>query len=130
MVHELGGAGDRTSLIVKSPSASRGTPVRLELEAVALAAGPQKRVAKTLCPPLVPMPLPPASSKPRPTRRIRPSTFTVAVRSAILQIWPGGEMPRTVFGEAVIVDPLTVTLEIGSTPMPPLNRTSVSSLSS
>ena len=125
MVHGLGGAGDRTSLIVKSPSASSGTPVELELEAVALEAGPQKRVAKTLCPPFVPMPLPPASSKPRPDRRICPSTFTVAVRSPILQIWPGGGTPRTVFGEAVVVDPLTVTLEIGSTPMPPLNRTSV-----
>lgn len=130
MVHGLGGAGDRTSLIVKSPSASRGTPVILELEAVALAAGPQKRVAKTLCPPFVPMPLPPRSSKPCPNTRIRPSTLTVALRSAILQIWPAGETPRTIFGEAVVVVPLTVTLEIGSTPMPPLNCTSVSSLSS
>ena len=57
MLQGLGGCGDRTSLIVKLPSASRGTPVVLQLEALALAAGPQKRVAKTLCPPLVPIPL-------------------------------------------------------------------------
>ena len=41
----LGGAGDRTpSLMAKAPSTVRATPD--ELEAVALAAGPQKSVAK------------------------------------------------------------------------------------
>lgn len=60
------GKGERTSSIVKSPSESSATPVRFELKAVALAAGPQNNVAKTLCPPFVPIPFPPANNRPRP----------------------------------------------------------------
>jgi len=50
----FGGAGNRTSSMVKPPLASRVTPVWVEPEAVALAAGPQKSVAKTFSPALVP----------------------------------------------------------------------------
>ena len=62
-MHGLGGAGVRTSsLMAKAPSTVRVTPAGLELEAVALAAGPQKSVAKMLAAPLVPMPLPPQNT--------------------------------------------------------------------
>src|SRR5215469_8901837 len=121
----FGGNGDRTSSIVKSPSGSRATPTGLELKGVALAGGPQNNVAKTLKPAVVPMPSPPAKSSPRPRTRMRPSVLAFASRSAIRQICPGGFMPRTTLGWAVTVDPLTMTLEIGSTPIPPLNLTSV-----
>src|SRR5207248_6144884 len=43
-----GGAGDRTSSILKSPLPSSATPAGFELWAVAVAAGPQNRVACTL----------------------------------------------------------------------------------
>src|SRR5271156_2559423 len=56
-----------------------------------------------------------------------PSVLTSASRPAITQIWPAGETPRTTLAVAVVVGGvvvLTTTLEIGSTPMPPLNFTS------
>jgi len=77
----FGGAGVSTSSILKSPSDSRATPDELVLLALAVAAGPQKSVAKTLCPPFVPMPLPPARSRPRPRTRMCPSISTSASRS-------------------------------------------------
>src|SRR5882757_4365006 len=52
--------------------------------------------------------------------------LTFARRFAITQIWPAGAIPRTVFAVAVVtggVAALTATLEIGFTPMPPLNLT-------
>lgn len=67
---EVGGGGDKTSLILKSPSASSAT--RFELLAIAVLAGPQNRVAKTLAPALVPIPLPAARSRPRPLTLMRP----------------------------------------------------------
>src|SRR5437870_8032454 len=70
------------------------------------------------------MPFPPASSRPRPSTLIRPSVFTSALRAAILQIWPGGWVPRTMFRfttSAVVA--VTTPLETGSTPIPPSNLT-------
>src|SRR5438046_5554823 len=61
---------------------------------------------------------PPASSRPRPSTLIRPSVFTSALRAAILQIWPGGWVPRTMFRfttSAVVAVP--TPLETGSTPI-------------
>src|SRR2546425_6170479 len=97
----FGGAGDRKSSIRKSPLASSGTPcmpaVTSSLSVLCKVKVPsgatQISVAKTLCPAFVPMLLPPASSKPRPRTLMRPSTFTSALRSAIVQIWPGGGDP-------------------------------------
>src|SRR3989442_7324118 len=76
---------------------------------------------------------PPARSRPRPSTLIRPSVFTSALRAAILQIWPGGGVPRTKlrFTASVVsgcwfaggggITPL----ETGSTPIPPSNLTRV-----
>src|SRR2546430_10329475 len=123
-VQGAGGGGVSKSSIRKLPLASRATPVGLELWAVAVAAGPQKSVAKTRCPPVVPIALPPVRSSPRPSRWMRPPTSTVARRREICQGKPPGETPRTTLRAALPVD---VTPDAGSTPMPPANGTSESS---
>ena len=56
--------------------------------------------------------------------------ITVALRSAIRQIWPGGFTPRTTLALTVVVVPLTTTLEIGSAPIAPLNLASAGSAES
>ncbi len=78
LVQGLGGAGLSESSMRKSPSEARGTPAAGVECAVALAAGPQKSVACTLWPALVPIPFPPARSNPRPFTSTRPSVRIVA----------------------------------------------------
>src|SRR6266404_2435215 len=124
LVHGAGGGGVSKSSIRKLPLASRATPVTLELWAVAVAASPQKSVARTRCPPVVPIALPPVRSSPRPSRWMRPSTSTVARRREICHGKPPGETPRTMLRAAL---PVEVTPDAGSTPMPPSNVASVSS---
>src|SRR5882762_10442519 len=124
LVHGAGGGGVSKSSIRKLPLASKATPVAFELWAVAVVAGPQKSVAKTRCPPVVPIALPPVRSSPRPSRWMRPPTSTVLLRREICQGKPPGETPRTMLRAALPVD---VTPDAGSTPMPPSNVTSVSS---
>jgi hypothetical protein len=69
---EFEGAGERISSIVKSPSAASATACVLWTVNDPLGSGPQISVAKTLCLPFVPIALPPASSRPRPSTWIRP----------------------------------------------------------
>jgi hypothetical protein len=80
------GAGERVSSIVKSPSAASATALATGVLWTVngpLGSVPQISVAKTLCPPFVPIALPPARSRPRPSTWIRPSTFTSALRARI-----------------------------------------------
>src|SRR5262245_38337182 len=86
------GRGERTSSIRKSPLGCRGTSTE------SLATPPQNRRARTLWLPLVPIPLPPANSRPRPSTEIRPSVFTSAVSRAITHGMPAGLTPCTMFG--------------------------------
>jgi hypothetical protein len=59
-----------------------------------------------------------------------PSTFTRALRSAIVQICPGGLTVRTVLrftsGKVPVTLAFPAALETGMTPIPPLNFTRVS----
>src|SRR5437764_277709 len=74
------------------------------------------------------MPLPPASRRPLPRTLMRPSNVTVARRSAIVQICPGGWTPRTMLRlTTVAVAAVPCPDETGMTPIPPLNFTRVSS---
>src|SRR6476620_2091468 len=59
-----------------------------------------------------------------------PFALTLASRSAITQIWPAGNTPRTIFRFTVTDGPVTqaaggagqpLTVETGMTPIPPLN---------
>ena len=76
-----GGAGTSTSSIRKSPLGASATPAPIVLCSVKGASASQISVAKTLASPLKPIWLPPPSSRPRPLTRIRPSTFTSALRA-------------------------------------------------
>src|SRR5262249_31550256 len=67
---------------------------------------------------------------PFPLTVIFPFALTLASRSAITQIWPAGDTPRTIFRFTVTGEPVThgagnagqlITDETGMTPMPPLN---------
>src|SRR6267378_2225418 len=128
-----GGSGSSTPSIRKSPLGSSGTTGSV-LCNVNGAVASQISVARTLWPALPPMPLPPASSRPRPLTLMLPSIFTSALRSAIVHSWPGGWTPRTMFRFtlstvcAVASGGATATpAETGMTPIPPLNFTRESS---
>src|SRR2546425_12971090 len=100
--HGLGGVAPgvgpfvalKTSSMRKSPLGSRATRFA-ESNLVGVVVLSQKSRARTLWFPFVPIVFPPARSKPRPWTLILPSDFTSAVSAAILQIWPGGGVPRT-----------------------------------
>ena len=113
-MQELGGGGVSESSMRKSPLAWRAIPAGLDRWAVAAAGGPQNRTATTLCPPLVPIPLPPASSNPRPWTSMRPLTSTWARSPAMRQGTPPGLVPRTTLrtGAPALMP------DTGSTPMP------------
>src|SRR5262252_2107788 len=130
LAHGFGGGGLSTSSILKSPSAASATPVAAVLCCTNGAAASQISVASTLWLALRPMLLPPASKRPLPLTLMLPSVFTSALRSSIVQIWPGGLTPRTVL-RATVTEPsaLTVTFETGTTPIPPLNFARESSAS-
>src|SRR4029077_13624188 len=129
--HSAGGAGISTSSIRKSPLAASGTPVMFVLNWVKGGVASQISVAQTLALPFVPMVLPPPSSRPRRSTRIRPSTFTSALKSEITQIWPAGLTPRTTFrimsGKLPSALGVPATFATGRSPMAPLNLTNVSS---
>src|SRR5712692_1362692 len=123
-VHETGGNGVRVSSIRKSPS--RATPAALVKEGVPQLEGVvlQKSLARTDCPPFVPITflkvaLPPAKSSPRPSTVMCPSASTLACRRLILHGRPPGSTPQTTL-ETGRPDAMP---ETGSTPMPPLNLT-------
>ena len=83
----LDGTGERTSSMVKLPSAASATALATGvLETVV----PTISDAKTFCPPFVPMPLPPARSRPRPSTWIRPFFVTSALSAPILHGSPAG----------------------------------------
>jgi len=63
------GRGVKTSLILKSPPAERGTSAGSELCSVNGPTASQIKVAKTFCPVALPAVLPPAKTKPFPKRR-------------------------------------------------------------
>src|SRR2546422_9495413 len=131
-VQGWGGAGESVSLISKPTSAASGTGGS-ELWAVGgvvfveLNGGPQKSVANTLCPPLVPIPSPPARSRPFPSALMSPFSLTFASNLLITQGWPPGETPRMSLRTGVVhaAGAAGVQLETGITPIPPSNSTRV-----
>jgi hypothetical protein len=99
------------SSILKSPFAASGTPARFVLRWTKLGTFSQMSVAKTLRPAVppvgvttsaVPMVLPPANTRPRPSALMRPSTITSALKSAIAHGWPGAWTPRILFRSTTV----------------------------
>ena len=110
-----GGDGDNVSLITKSPSWSRATPVELVEEP-----GPQlvivllqKSWAWTTWPPFDPITFVLVSSKPIPLTQMCPPVSTSALSSLIVHGPPPGFTPHT-----------TLVPDSGSTPIPPRKKTS------
>ena len=88
LAQSVGSGGASTSSILKSPSASSGTPVRVLLCSVNGAAASQIIGANTLvaCAGGLPIPLPPANTNPFPSTLISPLVSTLASRSLIRQV--------------------------------------------
>ena len=107
--HGLGGRGVRISSIRKSPLDWSGTRVEL------CGTVPQNSLAPTLWPPLVPIPLPPASRSSRPSTEIRPSVITSTLSRVITHGMPAGLTPCTTLG----AEPP----RSGWVPIPPSNLT-------
>src|SRR5207248_3233293 len=136
VLQDAGGQGVSTSWILKSPFASRGTG--FVSRSTNGATFSQMSVAKTLrvaVPPVdvtttaVPTVLPPANTRPRPSASMRPSAFTSALESAIVHSWPAGCTVRTILRLTVAATGAGPgALETLSTPIPPLNLTSESSV--
>src|SRR5882672_7746894 len=126
---EAGGAGDSTSLILKSPSADRGTG--FVLRSTNGATFSQMSVAKTsrvAVPPVgvttsaVPVVLPAEKIRPCPSALMCPSAFTSAAKSAITHAVVAGCTPRTMLRlTTVAVGPVPGAPATPSTPTPPLN---------
>src|SRR5258707_11961293 len=136
VLEQVGGRGDSTSSILKSPLAARGTGFVFRSTNGAMAS--QISVAKTLrvvVPPgvttsAVPMVSPPANTRPRPSTLMCPSTPTSALKAAIAHNWAGGCTPRTMFRLTVVATGHGPgAAETPSAPIAPLNVTSVSSVS-
>lgn len=132
-----GGVGESVSLILKSPLGESITPAVDVLNWVKGAAVEQIRVAITDAPgggrPAL---FPPARINPLPSTLMLPFALTLASSLSIIQIWPAGDTPRTIFTFTVTGGPVThaagvagqlITDETGMTPMPPLNLTLPSS---
>src|SRR6267142_3430474 len=136
VLQDPGGQGVSMSLILKSPSASRGTG--LVLRSTNGDTFSQMSVAKTVrvaVPPVgvstsaVPTVSPPANTRPRPTALICPLAFTSALQAAIAHSWAAGCTPRTMLRVTVAATGAGPgALETPSTPIPPLNLASESSV--
>ncbi|SRR6266404_5495584 len=89
---DRGGGGDSTSSIVKSPFAASGTPAKFVLRWTKVGTFSQMSVAKTLrlavVPPVgvtasaVPMVLPPANTRPRPSAQLPPRATQLTFRGS------------------------------------------------
>ena len=120
------GGGVSISLIWKSPVGENGTPADDVRLSVAEVGSPQKSEASTDKAGARPVFSPLARINPFPLTLILPFVLTVALSWLIVQIWPGGTTPRTMFRLTDVgvqgLDVQPATDETGMTPIPPLKR--------